>query len=235
MNRARGGDGIPVELFQILKDDAMKVLCSICHRILKIQQWPQDCCCYCCYVTSVVSDSVRPHRRQPTKLHRPWDSPGKNTGVSCPFLLQRMKLKSESEVAQSCLTLRDPMNGCLPGSSVHGIFQARVLEWVAIAFSPQPPQSMRNKFFAVYKLSITVYNILLQKPEGTEPANVNCGLWVNLRCPEGSSLVRNVPLWRGMLTAGEVEHVWKEGLFGNSVLSTQFCYQLRTALKNKVY
>ena len=66
---------------------------------------------------------------------RPWDSPGKNTGVGCHFLLQCMKVKSESEVAQLCLTLRDAMDCSLPGSSVHGIFQARVLEWVAIAFS----------------------------------------------------------------------------------------------------
>ena len=65
----------------------------------------------------------------------PWDSPGKNTGVACHFLLQSMKVKSESEVAQSCLTLSDPMNCSPPGSSVHGIFQARVLEWGAIAFS----------------------------------------------------------------------------------------------------
>ena len=74
-------------------------------------------------------------RRQPTRLPRPWDSPGKNTGVGCHFLLQCMKVKSESEVAQSCLTLRDPMDCSLPGSSVHGVFQARVLEWGAIAFS----------------------------------------------------------------------------------------------------
>ena len=66
---------------------------------------------------------------------RPWDSPGKSTGVGCHFLLQCMKVKSESEVAQSCPTLSDPMDCCLPGSSVHGIFQARVLEWGAIAFS----------------------------------------------------------------------------------------------------
>ena len=58
---------------------------------------------------------------------------GKNTGVSCHFLLQCMKVKGESEVAQSCLTLRDPMDCSLPGSSIHGIFQARVLEWGAIA------------------------------------------------------------------------------------------------------
>ena len=65
----------------------------------------------------------------------PWDSPGKNTGVGCHFLLQCMKVKSEREVTQACLTLSDPMDCSLPGSSIHGIFHARVLEWVAIAFS----------------------------------------------------------------------------------------------------
>ena len=81
-----------------------------------------------------MSNSVRPHRRQPTRLPRPWDSPGKNTGVGCHFLLQCMKVKSESEVTQSCPTLGDPMDCSLPGSFIHGIFQARVLEWGAIAF-----------------------------------------------------------------------------------------------------
>ena len=73
-----------------------------------------------------------PIRRQPTRLPRPWDSPGKNTGVGCHFLLQCMKVKSETEVAQSCPTLHDPMDCSLPGSSIHGSFQARVLEWGAI-------------------------------------------------------------------------------------------------------
>ena len=75
-----------------------------------------------------------PHRRQPTRRPRPWDSPGKNTGVGCHFFLQCMKVKSESEVAQSCPTLSGPMDCSLPGSSIHGIFQARVLEWGASAF-----------------------------------------------------------------------------------------------------
>ena len=86
-----------------------------------------------------------PQRQQPTKLPRPWDSPGNNTGVACHFLLQCMKVKSESEVTQvvylkviqSRPTPSDPMDCSLPGSSVHGIFQARVLEWGAIAFSDQ--------------------------------------------------------------------------------------------------
>ena len=83
--------------------------------------------CCCCWVASVVSDSVQPYRRQPTRLPHPWASPGKNTAVGCHFLLQCRKVKSEREVAQSCLTLSDPMDCSLPGSSIHGIFQARVL------------------------------------------------------------------------------------------------------------
>ena len=75
-----------------------------------------------------MSDSVRPRGLQPTRLLRPWDSPGKNPGVGCHFLLQCMKVESESEVAQSCPTLSDPMDFSLPGSSIHGIFQATVLE-----------------------------------------------------------------------------------------------------------
>ena len=82
-----------------------------------------------------MSDSVRPHRRQPTRLPCPWDSPGKNTGVGRHFLLQCMKVKSESKVAQSCPSLRDPMDCSPPGSPIHEILQARVLEWGAIAFS----------------------------------------------------------------------------------------------------
>ena len=69
-----------------------------------------------------MSDSVRPHGRQPTRL--PWDSPGKNPGVGCHYLLQCMKVKSESQVTQSCPTIRDPMDCSLQGSSAHGIFQA---------------------------------------------------------------------------------------------------------------
>ena len=93
-----------------------------------------------CYATAAAKSpqlcpTVWLHRRKPTRLPCPWDSQGKNTGVGCHFLLQCMKVKSESEVAQSCPTLSDPMDCSLPGSSFHGIFQARVLEWVAIAFS----------------------------------------------------------------------------------------------------
>ena len=83
-----------------------------------------------------MSDAVRHQRWQPTRLRYPWDSPVKNTGVGYHFFVQCMKVKSESEVAQLRLTLRELMDCSLPGSSIHGIFQARGLEWVAIAFSP---------------------------------------------------------------------------------------------------
>ena len=88
-----------------------------------------------------MSNSAQSHKRQPTRLPGPRDSPGKNTGVGCHFLLQCMKVKSESEVAQSCPTLSNPMDCSLPGSSAHGIFQARVLEWGAIALSGSYPKS----------------------------------------------------------------------------------------------
>ena len=81
-----------------------------------------------------MSDSVRPQRGQTTRLPCPWDSTGENNGVGCHFLLQRMKVESEIEVAQSCQTLSDPTDCSPPGSSVHVTFQARILEWGTIAF-----------------------------------------------------------------------------------------------------
>ena len=106
-----------------LKGGSVSTFTEILHTI------KSQCC-----VASVVSDSVRPHGRQPTRLPCPWDSPGKNTGVGCHCLLQCMKVKSESEVTQLCPTLSDPVDFSLPGFFIHGIFQARVLEWGAIAF-----------------------------------------------------------------------------------------------------
>ena len=111
-----------------------------------------------------MSDSVQPHRRQPTRLLCPWDSPGKNTGVGCHFLLQCMKVKSESEVTQTCPTLSSPTDCSLPGSSVHGIFQARILEWGAIAFSEsmtsmyQLPENQRTTSMICY---ISKFNVLM--------------------------------------------------------------------------
>ena len=106
-----------------------------------------------------MSDSVQPHRRQPTRLPHPWDSPGKNTGVGCHFLLQCMKVESESEVAQSWPTPSDPMECSLPGSSVHGIFQARVLEWGAIAFSARSIYISANDSFPFHFIWVTFHCI----------------------------------------------------------------------------
>ena len=107
-----------------------------------------------------MSDSVRPHRWQPTRLPRTWDSLGKNTGVGCHFLLQCMKVKSEREVAQSYPTLHDPMDCSLPGSSIHGIFQARVMEWGAIAFSSPFFLVCYNKNFGSFNEFIDIHFLL---------------------------------------------------------------------------
>ena len=98
----------------------------------------------------LLSRFSRVHRRQPTRPRHPWDSLGKNTGVGCHFLLQCMKVKNESEATQSCLTLSDPMDCSLPGSPIYGIFQARVLEWGAIAFSQVllEGNQVRHRFLA---------------------------------------------------------------------------------------
>ena len=90
-----------------------------------------------------MSDSLRPHGLQPARLLHPWDFPGKSTGVGCHCLLQCIKVKRESEVAQSCPTPSDPMDCSPPGGSVHRIFQARVLEWGAIAFSSESATSIQ--------------------------------------------------------------------------------------------
>ena len=140
-----GGHGKPTLVFLPEESQGQRSLAGYSQRVAK--SWTRLkqlgthvplCCFCCCRVAAVVSNSVRPHRRQLTRLPRPWDSPGKNTGVGCHFLLQCMKGKSESEVAQLCPTLRNPTDCSPPGSSVHGIFQARVLEWSAMAFSRVP-------------------------------------------------------------------------------------------------
>ena len=97
---------------------------------------------------------MQPHRWQPTRLPCPWDSPGKNTGVGHHFLFQCMKVKSESEVTQSCPTVSDPMDCSPPGSSVHGSFHARVLEWEAIAFS-KVQDYWQAKFLSLSQLMLT--------------------------------------------------------------------------------
>ena len=101
-----------------------------------------------------MSNSVRPHRRLPTRLPRPWDSPVKSTGVGFHFLLRCRKVKSESELAQSLPTLSDPLDCSPPGSSIHGIFQARVLEWGASVFSCQIILYLKNRIMHVSNIYI---------------------------------------------------------------------------------
>ena len=121
-------------------------------------------CCCCCWVASVVSESVRHYRRQPTRLGRPWNSPGKNTGVGCHFLLQCMQMKSEREVAQSCPTLSDPMDCSPPGSPVPQILQARTLEWVAISFSIAWKWKVKGKSLSCVRLVATPWTAAHQAP-----------------------------------------------------------------------
>ena len=104
-----------------------------------------------------MSNSVQPQRWQPTRLPCPWDSPSKNTGVGCHFILQCMKVKSENEVAQSCPTPSDPMDCSLPGSSVHGICQTRVLEWVAIAFSSR--SLIQVKLYSIFSSVLGLFHL----------------------------------------------------------------------------
>ena len=104
-----------------------------------------------------MSNSVRPHRRQPTRLPSPWGSPGKNTGVGCHFLLQCLKVKSESEVSLSCPTLSDPIIRSLPGSSIHGVFQARVGSWSGVPL-PFPTSAASVQFSSVTQLCPTLCN-----------------------------------------------------------------------------
>ena len=128
------------------------------YTILLLVTFPR----LCCYVTSVVSESVRPHRRQPTRLPHPWDSPGKNTGVGCHFLPQCMKVKSESEVSQSCTTLRDPMDCSPPDSSIHGIFQARVLGVGCRHLLHS--QAITYKYFKELQSIKNLFMLLIKKP-----------------------------------------------------------------------
>ena len=130
-----------------------------------------------------MSDSVRPQRRPPTRLPCPRDSPGKNTGVGCHFLLQCMKLKSESEVAQSCPTLLDPMDCSLPGSSVHGISQASVLEWGAIALAhthktpKQKPTLCRKKMGRDRLIPIDSTHFLSVRKRFTKVVTFERNMW----------------------------------------------------------
>ena len=130
---------------------------SIFYRLCTIQSYNIIDYIPCCTVAAAAAKSLQscptlcdPIDGSPPGSPRPWDSPGKNTGVGCHFLLQCVKVKSESEVAQLCLTLGDPVDRSLPGSSVHGIFQARVLEWGAIAIFPVVQYIPVNSLFYIW-------------------------------------------------------------------------------------
>ena len=175
---------------------------------------------------------MRAHRWQPTRLHHPRDSPGKNTGLGCHFLLQCMKVKSESEVAQSCLTLSDPMDCSLPGSSVHGIFQARVLEWVAIAFSVWSMQQTwilivmnldlhGSKFYTVSN-SFTTFqksvNLLVQwkalcSPFPKDLLIIKYALDINIHIFVRGRDICTLQFWKlhsfGSLKGGKWKKIWK--------------------------
>ena len=112
-----------------------------------------------------MSDSVRPHRRQPTRLPRPWDSPGKNTGAGCHFLLQCMKVKSESEVSQLCPTVSDPMDCSPPGSSM-GV--SRQEYWSGLPFpSPLLTLGEYKSFWTSNKHTYSLVSIKVSSASGT--------------------------------------------------------------------
>ena len=151
---------------------------------------------------------MRSHRRQPTRLSCPWDSPGKNTGVGFHFLLQCMKVKSESEVAQLCPTLRDPMDWTLPGSSFHGIFPARVLEWVAIAFSSHQQRTLIKKkkkknsrrcylWFNLSEIFPAINTYYLWSPSSSSPLSMvnNLLTIILLKNVNNGDKISLTPLW----------------------------------------
>ena len=149
------------------------------------------------------------HRRQPTRLPRPWDSPGKNTGVGCHFLFQCMKVKSESEVAQSCLTLRDPMDCSPPGSSIHGIFQARVLEWGGNMLGTRKTKA--NHQWALLGRGITVHWL---KFNGTLP-------WPTTDLAQAPFVCPPPNIWHCPTVAHGVP--WREGHAHNNTAAGKKC------------
>ena len=164
---------------------------------------------------------MQPHRRQPTRLPCPWDSPGKNTGVGCHFLLQCMKVKSESEVAQLCPTLRDPMDCSPPGSSVPGTLQARVLEWGAIAFSALFANTVLFIHWFMYLFLLYMTSNLFEKENFLQSflrSRDKDGSWI---CKKSPGMLRTLQLrarpvshWSLFInpTSGEKEQFWKYSL-----------------------
>ena len=177
-----------------------------------------------------MSDSVQPHRRQPTRLLRPLDSPGKNTGVGCHFLLQCMNMKSESEVTHSGPTLHDPMDCSLPSSSVHGVLQVRVLEWDAIAFSPPSVLLVSNFLGKVPKSEQFKYaSRLKERKYSAYSKKATC---YNYPCIYWLSLTPHIVINKLYFKYGIINHSYKEVImitFSCIVLSS-----LQKALKSIV-
>ena len=126
---------VSVENFILPSKYAKNVCLSLLWVHWDVYKLVHNKSCCCCYVTSVVSDPVRPYRRQPTRLPHPWDSLGKNTGVGAISFCNAWKWKVKVKLLSRVQSSATPMDCSLPGSSIHGIFQARVLEWGASAFS----------------------------------------------------------------------------------------------------
>ena len=146
-----------------------------------------------------MSDCVRSHRRQHTRLPCPWDSPRKNTGVGCHFLLQCMKVKSESEVSQSFLILRDPMDCSPPGSSAHGIFQARVhfdakfhCKWILwwIKWLEINDTTTNTIFYSLFDLILKTKFFKYKKRERIKPARQGMN-----NISHGSMTVKTLNFW----------------------------------------
>ena len=142
-----------------------------------------------------MSNAVRPHRRQPTRLPRPWDSPGKSTGVGCHFLLQCMKEKRESEVAQSCLTLIDPMDCSLPGSSVQSEFAKRLQRWDVYPSKAFGNMSASSRTFLFHRLGAA--DKMKEPWEGRGPgaSGIRSPAWTVTYMRNISVVVQSLYIW----------------------------------------
>ena len=174
-----------------------------------------------------MSDSVRPHRWQPTRLPRPWDSPGKNSGVGCHFPLQCMKVKSESEVAQLFLTLIDPMDCSLPGSSIPGILQARTLEWVAISFSNAWQWKVKVKSLSCFWLLVTPWTAAYQAPLSVGFSRQE--YWSGVPLPSPTRHVRLSFLLKELLpNRRSMVHIWVT--FTHSLIHSPLSFPSRSSV-----
>ena len=123
-----------------------------------------------------MSNSVLSHRRQPMRLPCPWDSPGKNIGVGCHFLLQCMKVKSESEVAPSCPTLGDPMDCSLPGSSAMGFSRQEYRSGVPLPSPSEILAALKTNGNSPQNTVVWIENFK-SEPKCTESLFINSFLW----------------------------------------------------------